>query len=54
MRMIRRLFGGPQRPRDPFAGVRHPVGRRPGGDKSAVAVEEPDDERSLTLVGGRK
>jgi hypothetical protein len=54
MRMIRRLFGGPHRPHDPLAGVRHPVGRRPGGNRSAVAVEEPDDEESLTLIGARR
>jgi hypothetical protein len=48
--------GGYQRPRDlhprdPFSGVRQPAARRPGGNSAAVAVEEPEDEESLTLVG---
>jgi hypothetical protein len=46
--------GGYQRPRDPFSGVRHPNARRPGGNSAAVAVEEPDEEKSLTLVGAAK
>jgi hypothetical protein len=53
------LFGGggyrrPEQPRDPLAGVRHPVARRPGGNSAAVAVEEPDDDESLTLVGASR
>jgi hypothetical protein len=51
--------GGYQRPRDPhprdpLSGVRHPVARRPGGNSAAVAVEEPEDEESLTLVGASR
>jgi hypothetical protein len=44
----------PEQPRDPLAGVRHPVARRPGGNSAAVAVEEPDDDESLTLVGASR
>jgi hypothetical protein len=42
---------GPQSFDDPFAGVRHPIARRPGGKGAGVAVEEPDDEPALTLIG---
>jgi len=53
------LLGGgghrrPEQPRDPLAGVRHPVARRPGSNSAAVAVEEPDDDESLTLVGASR
>ena len=48
--------GGYQRPRDPhprdpLAGVRQPIPRQPGGNAAAVAVEEPDEDEFLTLVG---
>jgi len=46
--------GGYQRPRDPFSEVRHPNARRPGGNSAAVAVEEPHEEKPLTLVGAAK
>ena len=48
--------GGYQRPRDrhprdPLAGVRQPIARRPGGNSAAVAVEEPEEDELSTLVG---
>jgi len=51
--------GGHQRPRDPhlrdpLSGVRQPVARRPGGNSAAVAVEEPDENESVTLVGAAR
>ncbi|HKE85905.1 MAG TPA: hypothetical protein VKB50_19230 [Vicinamibacterales bacterium] len=46
--------GGHHQPRDPFSEVRHPNARRPGGNSAAVAVEEPEEEKSLTLVGAAK
>ena len=44
---------GPREPRDPFSYVRHPLGRRPGGRNSSVALEEPDDDQNLRLIGHR-
>jgi hypothetical protein len=41
-------------PRDPLSGVRQPVPRRPGGNSAAVAVEEPEEDESLTLVGAAR
>jgi hypothetical protein len=41
----------PPLPRDPYSGVRHPRSYRPGGRNAAIAVEEPEDEQSLVLVG---
>jgi hypothetical protein len=41
----------PPSPRDPFSGVRHPRSYGPGGRSAAVAVEEPDEEEALALVG---
>jgi hypothetical protein len=38
-------------PRDPGSGVRHPRGARPGGRHDAVAVEEPDEQDDLVVVG---
>ena len=38
-------------PRDPYSYVRHPLVRRPGGRDTAVALEEPDEEQTLALVG---
>jgi hypothetical protein len=46
--------GGYQRPRDPLSGVRHPIAHRPNGNSAAAAVEEPDDDQALTLVGASK
>jgi hypothetical protein len=43
--------GGYQRPRDPLSGVRHPLARRPSGNSAAAAVEEPDEDTVLTVVG---
>jgi hypothetical protein len=38
-------------PRDPYSYVRHPLVHRPGGRNAAVALEEPDEEQPLVLVG---
>ena len=38
-------------PRDPYSYVRHPLVHRPGGRNAAVALEEPDEEETLLLVG---
>jgi hypothetical protein len=38
-------------PRDPSSYVRHPLVQRPGGRDAAVALEEPDEEETLMLVG---
>jgi hypothetical protein len=40
-------------PRDPYSYVRHPLVHRPGGRNAAVALEEPDEEETLVLVGQR-
>ena len=36
---------------DPFAGVRQPRTRRPGGRNSAVAVMEPEPDQWVTAIG---
>jgi len=36
---------------DPFAGVRQPRARRPGGRNSAVAVMEPEPDHWVTAIG---
>lgn len=41
----------PEPPRDPYGYVRHPLTHRPGGRNAAVALEEPDEEQTLLLVG---
>jgi hypothetical protein len=38
-------------PRDPYSYVRHPLTLRPNGRNAAVALEEPDEEQTLSLVG---
>ena len=38
-------------PRDPYSYVRHPLVQRPGGRNASIAVEEPDEEPTLMLVG---
>jgi hypothetical protein len=38
-------------PRDPYSFVRHPLVHRPGGRNAAVALEEPDEDESLILIG---
>ena len=38
-------------PRDPSSYVRHPLVHRPGGKDAAVALEEPEEEQTLVLVG---
>jgi len=42
-------------PTDPPVGVRHPARRRGPNGRAAVALDEPDDDRSAILaVGGRR
>lgn len=38
-------------PRDPYSYVRHPLVQRPGGRNASIALEEPDEEPTLMLVG---
>jgi hypothetical protein len=38
-------------PRDPYSYVRQPLVHRPGGRNAAVALEEPDEDLNLTLIG---
>jgi hypothetical protein len=38
-------------PRDPSSYVRHPLVQRPGGRNASVALEEPDEDPTLMLVG---
>lgn len=37
----------PGPPEDPYAGVRQPKHRRPGGRSSAVAVREPESDQAV-------
>jgi hypothetical protein len=41
-------------PRDPYSSVRHPRRHAPSGKSASVAVEEPDDEDLLCVVGGSR
>ncbi|HEY1306218.1 MAG TPA: hypothetical protein VGF24_21840 [Vicinamibacterales bacterium] len=43
--------GSSRHPFDPFSRVRHPNAPRLGGNSAAVAMEEPDEDQPLTLVG---
>ena len=38
-------------PRDPYSYVRHPLVQRPGGRSSSIALEEPDEDQKLHLIG---
>lgn len=40
-------------PRDPYSYVRHPLVQRPGGRNDSVALEEPDEDPNLALIGHR-
>jgi hypothetical protein len=40
-------------PRDPSSYVRHPLVQRPGGRNASVALEEPDEDPNLALIGHR-
>jgi hypothetical protein len=44
---------GSRGPRDPYSYVRHPLVHRPGGRNAAIALEEPDDDQHLQLIGHR-
>lgn len=51
---IRRLFATwrlPEPPADPYAAVRQPRSRTPGGRSSAAAVEEPREVIVDRIVG---
>ena len=53
-RQIRQAIFGPdsaEGPRDPYSYVRHPLVQRPGGRSSSVALEEPDEDQNLQLIG---
>ena len=41
----------PEPPADPYAGVRHPRMRDPGGRSSAIAVTEPDPDQDVQALG---
>jgi hypothetical protein len=38
-------------PQEPYAGVREPRGRNPGGRSSAVALAEPEPRKRVRAVG---
>lgn len=51
-RMIARFLNRPSGlPPDPYAPVRVPRGRRPGGRSSAVAVAEPETPNFVRALG---
>jgi len=54
MRLLRQWFSRDDGSRDPLTGVRHPTTRRPSGNRTAAAVEEPDEDEALTVVGTRR
>lgn len=43
--------GSNEFPKDPYSYVRHPLVHRPGGRNAAVALEEPDEDENLVLIG---
>jgi hypothetical protein len=47
--MGRRPSSGPSQ--DPYAGVREPRKRGPGGRHSTVAVIEPEDHQGIAAIG---
>lgn len=42
--LFHRVFGSPSAGEDPYAGVRVPIKRGPGGRSSAIAVMEPGED----------
>jgi hypothetical protein len=55
-RMVAALLNrpGPSRPpEDPYAAVREPRRRNPGGRSSAVALAEPEPRKRVLAVGTR-
>ena len=50
--LMRRLFGSAG-PNDPFAAVRVPRNRNPPGRAGAIALEEPEDDVRVEVVGRR-
>jgi hypothetical protein len=49
--MRRLLRRGPAEPQDPYAHVRVPLRRGPGGRNSAVALEEPPESKAINALG---
>jgi hypothetical protein len=41
----------PSEPHDPWAGVREPRRRKPGGRNAAVALMEPEPPQSVSAIG---
>jgi hypothetical protein len=53
-RQLRQVIFGPDSAeglRDPYSYVRHPLAHRPGGRNAAMALEEPDEDEPLVLIG---
>jgi hypothetical protein len=48
---VRRLLRRKPEPLDPYAYVRAPLRRSPGGRGAAVAVEEPEEPGFLSMFG---
>jgi hypothetical protein len=49
--LLSRVRFGTDPSEDPFAGVRQPQWRSPGGRSDAAAVSEPEPEESTSAVG---
>ena len=49
---VRRLLRRKPEPLDPYAYVRQPLRRGPGGRGAAVALEEPEEPGMLGMSGG--
>jgi hypothetical protein len=41
-------------PEDPYAAVREPRRRNPGGERSAVALAEPEPQKPVRAVAGTR
>lgn len=50
-RLMSRGWPSPDAPEDPFVGVREPRRRGPGGRSAAVALMEPEPDRSIEATG---
>jgi len=50
---VRRLLRRKPEPLDPYAYVRAPLRRDPGGRGASVALEEPEEQRFLGIFGRR-
>jgi hypothetical protein len=45
--------GSNDAPRDPYGYIRQPLAFRPGGRNAGIALEEPDEDQNLQLIGRR-